>query len=153
MRRTPPMRFLAPPAVSNMRIGLSPGPTQAPSLFDLSQVLEGLVLACRAALFHAAAAHGVFSLQSLSLTANSSRLVAWRSLHDVFSSPPQRSSRVLKGFRTLSVRSRRRSISSEAESMLSWACVHLHGMPVFLAGTLSRGFIRSWPSLRFPSSS
>jgi hypothetical protein len=37
--------------------------------------------------------------------------------------------------------------------MLSWVSIHLHGMPDLLAGTLSQGVIRSWPSLRFPSSS
>jgi hypothetical protein len=147
------MRFLAPPAVTSTRIGRLPGPTQAPSPFDLLQVLEGLLLACPAALFHAAAAPGVSPLQSFSLARNSARLVTWRSLLDVVSGPPQRPGRVPKGFGMPSVRSRRRSISSEAEPMLSWVFYRFNGFPKLPVGTLSRGLIRSWPSFRFPSRS
>lgn len=45
--RAPPMRFFAPSAVVRSANRLLSGSTQTPSLFDLSQVLEGFILAKR----------------------------------------------------------------------------------------------------------
>jgi len=83
--RAPPLRFHTPSAFEDQRIGkcfrtTRPGlptkrlPTSASC--RPSWVSSSLT---PAALFHAAAAHGVSTLQSFSLRANSSRLVTWRS--------------------------------------------------------------------------
>ena len=81
---------LPPPAYSVCQRGILFGSTRTPSPFGLSQTLEVLTLPLLAALFHAAYAHGVCTLQSFSLPKNSCWLVTNRSPLDDF--PPSRRS-------------------------------------------------------------
>jgi len=85
-----------------------------------SRVLSSLT---PAALFHAAAAHGVSVLQSFSLRSNSSGLVTRRSPPSVSSALPKKPGRTPRGLRSPAIRIPRWSIASLAGPMLSWTFI------------------------------
>jgi hypothetical protein len=83
--RAPPLRFFTPSAFEDQRIGkcfrtTRPGlPTKRLPTSVFRRPSWASSSLTPAALFHAAAAHGVSTLQSFSLRSNSTRLVTWRS--------------------------------------------------------------------------
>jgi len=124
---------------------------------------RGIPSSTPAALFHAAAAPGVSSLQSFSLPTDSTRLVTWRSPLGVSPSAPKSFGLHPQGLVCgRGVRDRLGSVSSLDGPMLSWAfplprsstsrvvaspdVTSAHGLSV--AGVLARP--RRWPSACFP---
>jgi hypothetical protein len=129
--------------------------TWTPSLYGLSQTLEGLILttpcgsvSCRFRSW------GCVSLQSFD---PAGKLLRIRHPARPFSMFLQVSlgnpGRILKGFCNPAIRTRPRSVSSCVRPMLSWGFSHFHGTPTRPARLVSRRIIRSWSLLRICSSS
>jgi hypothetical protein len=146
--RAPPLRFFAPSAVVGSANRLLSGSTRTPSLYDLSQVLEGLILAelcrlvsscCRS---WGSSPSELFPADQLCQVHHpvipSQRFVP-RSMIDGFA---------LRGFRTSAIRHpiQEYCILHQAAALLGFH--PLPRCPCFRARCVSRRIIRSWSSLR-----
>jgi hypothetical protein len=149
--RAPPVRFCSPYSVRGAVNRLSTGSIRSPSLLDLSQVLEGLILTVLAALFHAADALGVETLQSFPYC----RALPDSSPGDAFSTFPPPLAGMAASSRLCS---RQQSVSDVRVLHLkpnrsSLGLSRFHGVLPLQVGAVFPRLIRSWLLLRSPSRS
>jgi len=143
----PPLRFLPLQRSRTSESVSRPVPSRAPSLFDLSQVLEGFLLTGSCGPISCRCRSWGSALQSLTPTGELFWIRHPAIPSRCFSGSPKRSGRTPRGFRRPAIRIRTRSIASEVGPMLSWAFTSLP----WLSGTLVGTSVEVHPPLAFSS--